>query len=276
MAVTRITSKPINNRLLRFTTFSLLMLMASFSFAQSKVDRLMELSGIQHQLESLGPMMASGLFPETTGMSDSALKKSGDVLATAFREEKLADHVRGELKSSLTDSETETMLKWYSSDKAKNITEAENNATLVQPEVLMGEVQKLQDRTKLLSLASEVAELSNAADMLKEFQKRIALSVYAAVSAKQNPEEPMDFDAIEPVIDAQLQAVSGQMDQMVVAYMIYAWKDIPEADLEEYVAVLRTDAGRNFTQASTASMLNAMNLAFSDAMHNLADIWSEE
>ena len=86
----------------------------------------------------------------------------------------------------------------------------------------------------------------------------------------------MDFDAIEPVIDAQLQAVSGQMDQMVVAYMIYAWKDIPEADLEEYVAVLRTDAGRNFTQASTASMLNAMNLAFSDAMHNLADIWSEE
>jgi hypothetical protein len=276
MAVTRITPKSINTTLPRFIAFSLLMLTASFSFAQSKVDRLMELSGIQHQLESLGPMMASGLSPESTGMSDAALKKSGDVLASAFREEKLSDHVRGELKSSLSDSETEIMLEWYKSDKARNITEAENNATLVQPQVLMGEVQKLQDRTKLLSLASEVAELSNAADMMMEFQKRIALSVYAAVSAKQNPDEPMDFDAVEPVIDAQLQAVSGRMDQMVVAYMVYAWKDIPEADLEEYVAVLRTEAGRAFTQTSTSSMLNAMNLAFSDAMHSLADIWSEE
>jgi hypothetical protein len=276
MAVTRITPKYINTTLPRFIAFSLLMLTASFSFAQSKVDRLMELSGIQHQLASIGPMMASGLSPESTGMSDAALKKSGDVLASAFREDKLADHVRGELKSSLSDSETEIMLEWYKSDKASNITEAENNATLVQPQVLMGEVQKLQDRTKLLSLASEVAELSNAADMMMEFQKRIALSVYAAVSAKQNPDEPMDFDAVEPVIDAQLQAVSGQMDQMVVAYMVYAWKDIPEADLEEYVAVLRTEAGRAFTQTSTSSMLNAMNLAFSDAMHSLADIWSEE
>ena len=276
MAVTRITPKYINTTLLRLMAFSLLMLTTSFSFAQSKVDRLMELSGIQHQLESIGPMMASGLSPESTGMSDAALKKSGDVLASAFREEKLSDHVRGELKSSLSDSETDIMLEWYKSDKARNITEAENNATLVQPQVLMGEVQKLQDRTKLLSLASEVAELSNAADMMMEFQKRIALSVYAAVSAKQNPDEPMDFDAVEPVIDAQLQAVSGQMDQMVVAYMVYAWKDIPEADLEEYVAVLRTEAGRAFTQTSTSSMLNAMNLAFSDAMHSLADIWSEE
>ena len=236
----------------------------------------MQLSGIQHQLAFIGSTMASGLSAESTGMSDAAWKKSGDVLASAFRVDKLAVHVLGELKSSLSDSETETMLEWYKSDKVSNITEAENNATLVQPPVLMGEVLKLQDRTKLLSLASEVAELSNAADMMMEFRKRIALSVYAAVSAKQNPEELMYFDSVEPVIDAQLQAVSGQMDQMVVAYMVYVWKDIPEADLEEYVALLRTDAGRAFTQVSASSMLNAMNLAFSDAMHGLADIWSEE
>lgn len=234
---------------------------------------LLDESGMSEQIDMLAGMVSSSVLQGETEMSPEERKKTSEVFAKAFHEDKFKSFVRDDVNAALSSEEIETLLVWYGSDLGKRITAAETLATNASQKELLTVLSKSRENQALMKIASDIIALTKASELMIELQKHIALSAFAAASAHQAPGKPLDFDKVKPLIDQQMEMNRGQAKAMMLAYTLYGWKDIPMDDLKKYEAVLKTDAGTKFLESGNAGMFKGLNLAFSDAMYNLVEMY---
>ena len=125
-----------------------------------------------------------------------------------------------------------------------------------------------------MKIAADVLALTKSSELVIELQKNIALSAFAAASAHQAPGKPLNFDQVKPLIDQQMEMNRGQVEVMMLAYILYGWKDITMDDLKKYEAVLQAEAGTKFLESGNAGIFKGMSLAFSDAIYNLVELYN--
>ncbi|MFT6654837.1 MAG: hypothetical protein ACJAWI_001604 [Marinomonas primoryensis] len=240
---------------------------------KDRTQLLLDASGMSEQIGMLANMVSSSVLQGETDMSPEEREKTSEVFAKAFHEDKFKSFVHDEVNAALSPKDVEALLVWYGSDLGKRITSAETLATNAPQQELLTVLNKSRENQALMKIAADVLALTKSSELVIELQKNIALSAFAAASAHQAPGKPLNFDQVKPLIDQQMEMNRGQVEVMMLAYILYGWKDITMDDLKKYEAVLKAEAGTKFLESGNAGIFKGMSLAFSDAMYNLVEIY---
>lgn len=240
---------------------------------KDRTQLLLDESGMSEQIGMLANMVSSSVLQGETEMSPEEREKTSEVFAKAFHEDKFKSFVHDEVNAALSPKDVEALLVWYGSDLGKRITAAETLATNAPQQELLTVLNKSRENQALMKIAADVLALTKSSELLIELQKNIALSAFAAASAHQAPGKPLNFDKVKPLIDQQMEMNRGQVEVMMLAYILYGWKDITMDDLKKYEAVLKAEAGTKFLESGNAGIFKGMSLAFSDAIYNLVELY---
>ena len=241
---------------------------------KDRTQLLLDASGMSEQIGMLANMVSSSVLQGETDMSPEEREKTSEVFAKAFHEDKFKSFVHDEVNAALSPKDVEALLVWYGSDLGKRITSAETLATNAPQQELLTVLNKSRENQALMKIAADVLALTKSSELVIELQKNIALSAFAAASAHQAPGKPLNFDQVKPLIDQQMEMNRGQVEVMMLAYILYGWKDITMDDLKKYEAVLKAEAGTKFLESGNAGIFKGMSLAFSDAIYNLVELYN--
>jgi hypothetical protein len=241
---------------------------------KDRTQLLLDASGMSEQIGMLANMVSSSVLQGETDMSPEEREKTSEVFAKAFHEDKFKSFVHDEVNAALSPKDVEALLVWYGSDLGKRITSAETLATNAPQQELLTVLNKSRENQALMKIAADVLALTKSSELVIELQKNIALSAFAAASAHQAPGKPLNFDQVKPLIDQQMEMNRGQVEVMMLAYILYGWKDITMDDLKKYEAVLKAEAGTKFLESGNAGIFKGISLAFSDAIYNLVELYN--
>jgi hypothetical protein len=180
-------------------------------------------------------------LPMPTGMRDA--------WTVAVRQTFDADQMHAEFASLLegdfTPDELAAYADFYGSDFGIRVTEVERAVTLLPPD------QQLAAQSKGLALAAAADDRRNAQidEMLELVHAElttdiVAQSVRGMLIGMSLTDQQGDIEVPWEEIDAQLEAIMpGIADEIAVtqrAIVFYAYENLSEADLDEYLLFLRT------------------------------------
>jgi len=251
------------------TTCLTLVILALPVRADDKINQILELSGLNEQLDMMPEMIASTVAQGEQRVPADDIEIAENIFRKVFATERLKRHVQDELAGQFSDSEKAQLLTWYESPLARRITAAEQSASEVDAAELQMVVGSLSDNEALVQLAVEVEQLTGITDLMMRFQEQAALSLYTTVATIARPGQPLNFDQMKSGIRQQMGGARDQTYNYMLAIMIYSWKDIPVEDLQKYRTFLRTEAATRYVRLASKGMLDAMNMAFSDGFNQL-------
>jgi hypothetical protein len=247
------------------------------------VRELYKKSGLKRQLE-LFPVSSQVMF-DTARQRDQKMKElPEDLVSTmrntigpAFAEEGLRDIVLKELGERLAAPEIKGTLSWLDSPLGRRITLMEEASS--SPEGFFGMQQyalKLRDsppsadRLKLASrLDSATSGTESGIEMILSTQAAIAMALFSALPpGRERPFEDVlrEMEKTKPYIEA---AVRSQTQTSI----LYTYKDLTDAEMEQYIGFLTAPPGSKYHSAVTAAIKKAFvtgSVKWGEAIANVA------
>lgn len=154
-------------------------------------------------------------------------------------------------------------IKWYSTDLAKRFNDAENavNTAEAQQE-MMGMAQQLMADAQRVAIEQQVIRSMSMAQQFAELQKLTALAIIENLSISQSNGQAVDLTPVEQQLDANMPAMTAQLEQYLLLTFLYSHKDFTLEELKQYEAFNTSEEGKAIntamTQALVASVVQGM------------------
>jgi len=155
-------------------------------------------------------------------------------------------------------------IKWYSTDLAKRFNDAENavNTAEAQQE-MMGMAQQLMADAQRVTIEQQVIRSMSMAQQFAELQKLTALAIIENLSISQSNGQAVDLTPVEQQLDANMPAMTAQLEQFLLLTFLYAHKDFTVEELKQYETFNTSVEGKAIntamTEALVASVVQGMN-----------------
>lgn len=249
-------------QLLKFTCAALVMLCITLSTHAAKLSdstrtALFVQSGLQSQVADLPAMIMASISQGK--FSAEQTSKVERFITTAFDPDLLMRELEGEFEEALTEQEAQKVIAWYESNAGNRIARAEEHAStpeavreiqsmgaeLMANETLMANVQKLMEKAKML-------------ESTLDSQGQLGIAVTVGMHRALNPEAPIDIERIKKHIAAQSQQVAAMVEQMLKVQLAYAYKDIDEAAMSEYLTIMDSPAMAKYIEVERQASLTVI------------------
>ena len=232
------------------------------------VHELIELSGIDNQLNTLPDAVNESFeyIMETEGVIDpfeiQDIPLLQDAVASVFQTDALRNSLLTEMRQTLSTTDLETLIRFYSSDTGVALRESElTNSMLKHPE----RFQRWYDNTGLYALnherrlAIEDLEWSmkatvGAVEAMIGMQVALQVSLSPALPVEQRL-SPREF----------LMIAQEQRDELTNAYLesslaglAFIYQDQSIDAIRAYSAILKTDAGQRFVKATNRGLTRGL------------------
>lgn len=233
--------------------------------AAQQADSLMDLSGMNAQLEGMPGMMEQVVAQQAAegGMPDWQAQALSTALRQGFDPAQMKRDIRGHIEDNLDDGHADAALDWLQSSLGQRITALEEAADTpeVQAEMMRimqgGDAGVSERRQALLDrfdAATRASEMS--VEMVMGIQRGLLSAVLTAAGA---PAEQLDMlmgqaEAARP----QIEAAVLQQNQLAFAVI---YRELSDAELGKYVTFAESKAGRGYHQAMLEGFSQAMEAA---------------
>ncbi len=263
--------------LLKVTATLILCLSCTQSFAAKTDDlitRLINEAGITRQMAELPDTIKMG-FQQAAQQQENAIPKPKydaiiGAIDSSYAPDQMLSLIHDALTKTITEKEALELLQWYGSDLGKKITLAEEQASSPQA---LGEMQQqaqqlLSDPTRV-AYAQKLDQLTGTTKMAVAMQTDTSVAIYSGMNKALAPNKPIDPAGLEQFktqMSAKLQQVMPRIQQMVTVGFVYAYRDIPMQDLNNYADFLSQPTAIKFTSATITGI--------SDSIKAGTEVWA--
>ena len=243
-----------------------------------QLKALLARSGFDAQLAEVPGMMASQLRQQGNKMPTGEEKQVAEAMESAFALERLRATVLTEVRTRYHAGHMEQTMAFLDSPLGKRLVALEVAAST--PEGLekvaeygrnMAEQPPAEARVNLMLRIDEAASVTEAS--LNMF----AVTLLAMISAMQEfvPEEKrMSGEDMEAFRDQLRQQTAQLFLSQTLTTFLYAYQDVPEADLEKYITFLESPAGQWYQTTLQEALIKAIadsSTAFGRKVRQLAE-----
>jgi hypothetical protein len=246
----------------------LLPLSAPAQNQEALVQELYVKSGMENQLAQIPAIIQVGFDQAAQG--DPRLKKlPKDLLATmralapaAYAPESLKKSMVKALGEKLTVPEIKQTLTWLDTPTGKTCTRAEEDAAtpgaIVKMEQFASTIKKLPPSPDRLELLKQLDDAVKGT----ESNVQIAVNTQIAFALAANATLPRERQRPPEQLVREVEKIRPQVEDAVKAQvrisLLYTYRDLSEAQLQEYIEFLKSPAGAKYMAVSIAALKKAL------------------
>jgi len=228
----------------------------------TKVDELLELSGVRAQLVGLLNRVVLDLRPPSGQMSAADLATIDRILAQSLRHEAVYGAVRDAFRPQVDRPNLEAAAAWLRTPVARKIVAMEIASSEPSAEQKVADyaamVKANPPPARRLELLQRLDWVTGANETSADLVAAIARGLSTAVSAAGPPESRLRPGQIEDRA-AQVRARAQEtLREVRTMSMLYTYQALEDDELAEYVRFSGSDAGRWYNTAMRKALVGAI------------------
>jgi hypothetical protein len=254
--------------------FTIIFLFASFSYAaptpkDSPAQDLYKKSGLSQQVEQLPALVKVGFdqAQEKENREGQSLPKAAYETITmaitgSFDPQLISRYLTRRIHDELTENEIREVLQWLDSPLGKKITSLEVASSTPEAykemQVALKSSQGSQSSPKRHSLIDGINQATKAVESSTNLAINMQIAVTAAlVSALPSPHSPTMAD-IREVVERNRPHIEKEISGEVFQNALYTYRELTDAELEKYLAFIKSDVGVRYHEVVTKGLNDAM------------------
>jgi Domain of unknown function (DUF4124) len=228
----------------------------------TKVDELLELSGVRVQLAGLTSRVAVDLRPPPGQMSAAEMATIDRILGQSLRPETVYGAVRDAFRPQVDRPNLEATAAWLRTPVARKIIALEVASSEPSADQKVAEyaatLKANPPPARRLELLQRLDWVTGANETSADLVAAIARGLSSAVSAAGPPETRLRPGQIEDRA-AQVRARANEsLREVRTMSMLYTYQTLEDDELSEYVRFSGSDAGRWYSTAMRKAMVGAI------------------
>lgn len=235
----------------------------------SQVSKLMDISGINDQIQMLPEMMKLSFSgPDAQNLPPKAQKTFINAVDQSFKAKQFEQTVEKQLAQDLSAKELDNILAWYETSQAKTITAAEKAASTPEGMVDMQmQAASLMQNSNRMAFARRIDDLMGATDAAMSLQEYTGIAMLSAMASSEAG-AGMDMEMMKQLLSAQMEQQKQMVSDQIAVQMVYTYRNIDDAMLADYEKTLKTPAFKKFYQSG----MKAMNRGTENFITEWADL----
>ncbi len=235
------------------------------------IDEILEVSGGNHHFEQLPAMINAGMEQNRQVMDAAVFAKLSSAVnefhtAQAFREQ-----VKGSFNKHYDKARFAAFLEMIRSPLALKMTQMEKEAatpeSLQEMQGYAATLQKNPPAPARRALIEKLDKVTSATQTGMNIQLQIAQTMASVIDPLLPPEQRLKQGQMDDMLWQMQLQVRPMMEQFIHLTMLYAYRSLPDEDLQQYIAFYEADTGKWF--------IDVMNKATVSAFANLAQKTAE-
>lgn len=239
-----------------------------------QLDRLLDLTGLQQQLEATPREFKQGFLPQVQQAFDAAtLQEFESLIDRSLASEVMIAHLHDYMvgmREGLSDAEIRALVTWHESDFGRKIVRLETQASKpAAVEKMLGSMETL------LVDESRVAVFQAIESHLRLVDYNLALvqvtqgALLDAMVNAAGPSARVDRGAMHAMLNTKLAAIRPDVEYSTLAHLAYSYQDLSLVDLERYLRALQQPEMVRLNQALMAGMADVLEQAFNQFAQRL-------
>ena len=246
------------NGVVNYSNFQPLISSGPTADRELMVNEILVLSGLKRQLANIPAVVESQVRERGAKANQGEIKKVVEIVKRSFQVDALQKALREALRSEFDADQLATLVLWYRSPVAHDLSDAEINAAAPER------------AKKLRTFSAQLQELPPTPTRLQAIERldaatrstELALDISAAVgdvmvTAIENP--PVASEAFESMMRQRTGQFYRTLKATTVVGLLFTYQSVSEAKLHQYLEFLESDLGRRFTRTVHNSILEAVN-----------------
>lgn len=232
--------------------------------SEKTLDELLSLSGLNQQVSTLPSVFMSGAEQakrQGTPISDEVYTVLTDTLKSNVRSEDILLTIRQDIKASLSQSEVDRLLGWFSSELGKKITAEEESSGAPDAFVEIMAQQEQLLKNERITFVKQVNETLGSVDLVMELHTHTGVAIMYAVLLARDPQQVFELDKLQSFMIAESAKAKPEIEKVTFAANVYAYRNISQKQLTEYKKFLDSEDAMKFNSTVISSLKNSLKLA---------------
>ncbi len=237
-----------------------LLLVCGSATASPLADSVLRASPIDEIVAQYPAMMSQGVregLKQSGRVEPFVANTISSVVSNAFSAEDIRAQVVDDLAIGLDDQQLNSVLAWYETPLAEEISRAEVAASRPAAwEKVEAEASELQDRyegSERAQLFDRFDRAARATESAVDTTVAVQLGLASAMAAFNGSKGPT-FEQLQQKIEGQRDMLRGMVAQQVYVGYLYTYQDVTTSELKDYIEFLESNAGSAFTRVVTNSI----------------------
>jgi len=273
----------------RHRSFCLLLLfcivwLPVFAYSADKdriVQELMEKSGIQEQVRQI-PLSFQYSFRQNSRLKqlpNEYYKPIEDAISEAFDPQIILRKIEQRLNKNLSEKEIEKTLEWLNSVLGMKITELEKESA--KPGAMQDQASNMQallndpDAPERLKFIQRIEKATRSTDIGTDLVLNMQISLLLALNSLAQPELQKTYEEIAAIVNTQRNAVKEALSQQAISGFLYTYRDLSNAEFEQYITFIESDTGRKYHDVSLNALSDALIAACQKYAEHLGSLAGE-
>ena len=247
----------------------------------ARAEALLRAAGVDAYLEG---------FAEQIGGGDNSLARSfGDMSAAwvqaadeHFAPEPMFHEMVTVFGEGLSPTDMAALEAFFASDLGRTVTEMENAAQAPGREIAMktegsrilGDLIASDDPR--LGQLTQLIDGRAAVDTGRAMAVSLNRAVLTGMVASGQLHYSMSDDQIDALVEGQRGMMRGAIQEQLFVSLAYTYRDLPDGDLDRYIAFLTSDPGRQFYARILAATETIIGARAHDFGHRLMELQSAQ
>lgn len=246
-----------------------LLLSAAMAWAQvdaATAETLMKKSGAWLQLAHTPAQMRRAILEAAAAAprkaSESELARLAQAAETAYAPERLQSTSRAAIAARLDGRHLAALDAWYDSALGRKVRQLEEAAaddprdmeTRLQQDVALLQSQDAARR----ALLGEVVEVTRLVELLTDLSINAAIAIQRGVASIAPDASGMTQAELRAMLQAQRPQMMQTYAVVSAATAARIYDTLPADELAQYVAFLKSDAARHYTDVGAPAMIDAL------------------
>lgn len=256
----------------------IMLLFANTVFAseisEKSIHKLIILCGIDKQISKFPELIQLGFeqaIQKGAPITNEKRAQIQSVMVDSFQPKEIISTLEKEIANNMTESDVRYLMAWYESDLGKKITQAEENASTpnAYQEIIKTSSSLLMD-SKRVKFAKKMDKLLSLTDTALQFKENTMVAVVTAVLTMKDPNHSVNIEALKYRISENEQKMREETEKIIVASLVYSYKNIDENSLKKYLDFLKRSKAQKFYKTARKGMDLELNHSVDKMAKSLA------
>lgn len=231
------------------------------------IDEVMEVSGLNHQIEQLPAMINAGMQQGRNEMDEATFTQVSTATSETHTAKAFAEEIKGGLNKNYDEARFAALLALVNSPFAQKITQLEKEASTSEMmqnlQAYSATLDKDPPAPARIALIERMDKATAATSAALNIQLQTAQMIMSVLDPLLPPERRMTPGQKDDMLWQMQLQVRPMIQQFIALNMLYAYRSLSDKDLEQYIALHETELGK-----WSVDLMNRITVA---AFANLAE-----
>lgn len=234
---------------------------------------LLRLSGMERQIDGMPAQILAGMATQSAGMAPEIRAALQRLVPQEYAPPTLKRDVLARIRGAMQAAHAQAAMRWLESPTGRRITRLEEAmsapAAMAKLQAYATGLQQQPPSEARLALVDRLDAVSGATELTLDLTLATMLAVAIALDAASA--SPHATQVLRQRVDGQRAQLRPAMREATRLSFLYAYRELPDGDLERYIAFLETDAGAWYNRTLGGALVGALTASATDLGHSLRE-----